>query len=146
MAPTLTTISPNTAVREFASGATRDTDDGKMDYEGFLSPLVIRRYAEYMHKHRKQSDGSLRDSDNWQKGMPLRVYMKSLWRHFMVLWETHRGVATDESREETLCAIIFNASGYLHEMLKKSVDVDVGKIESGDTNPVQFLTDCTFYP
>ena len=29
------------APRVFETGATRDTDAGKPDYEGFLSPLVI---------------------------------------------------------------------------------------------------------
>ena len=54
-------------MRTFKSGATRDDDAEKFDYEGFLSPLVIRRYAEYMHGHRKQVDGKMRDSDNCQK-------------------------------------------------------------------------------
>jgi len=46
------------------TGATRDVDNDKYDYEGFLSPIVLHRYAQYMHKHRLQSDGELRDSDN----------------------------------------------------------------------------------
>ena len=54
-------------MRTFDTGATRDSDNDKLDYEGFLSPLVLRRYAEYLHKHRKQSDGKIRTSDNWQK-------------------------------------------------------------------------------
>lgn len=107
------------SIRTFETGATRDTDDGKLDYEGFLSPLVLRRYAEYMHRHRYQSDGSLRSSDNWQKGIPLEAYMKSGWRHFMDWWGNHRGDAggEDPDIEEALCALIFNASGYLHELL-----------------------------
>jgi len=78
-------------IRRFDTGATRDTDEGKLDFEGFLSPLVLERYAQYMNKHRKQSDGKLRDSDNWQKGIPLKAYIKSLWRHFFDLWKIHRG-------------------------------------------------------
>ncbi len=107
-------------IRVFESGAIRDTEDGKLDYEGFLSPLALPRFAKYMHSHRIQSDGKLRDSDNWQKGIPLDAYMKSLWRHLIEVWLLHR-VNTDErefSMEEALCAIIFNASGYLHELLK----------------------------
>ena len=71
-------------VRKFESGATRDTDEGKLDFEGFLSPLVLERFARYMHKNRVQSDGSLRDSDNWQNLFGedhYAVCMKSLWRH-----------------------------------------------------------------
>lgn len=72
-------------IRTFDTGATRDTDEGKLDFEGFLSPLALERFAEYMNKHRQQSDGSLRDSDNWQKGIPVKQYMKSMWRHFFAV-------------------------------------------------------------
>lgn len=105
-------------VRTFDTGATRDNDDGKYDYEGFLSPLVLERYAQYMHHHRKQSDGALRDSDNWQKGIPFPQYMKSLWRHFLDLWLIHRGYRNMELLEDSLCGVLFNVMGYLHEHLK----------------------------
>jgi hypothetical protein len=105
-------------VRTFTTGATRDSDDHKYDYEGFLSPLVLERFAEYMHKHRIQADGSLRDSDNWQKGIPRAQYMKSMFRHFMDVWLRHRGYSPDGPEfEEALCALLFNVMGYLHEML-----------------------------
>ena len=119
-----------TAIRKFDTGATRDTDVGKPDYEGFLSPLVIERFGEYMTKHRKQSDGGLRDSDNWQKGIPKDVYMKSGWRHFFAWWKEHRGLATPDGLEEALCAVMFNAMGYLHEHLKnKNSGKSEGKVK-----------------
>ena len=114
------------AVRTFDSGATRDVDDNKLDYEGFLSVAVLDRYAEYMHKNRFQKDGSIRDSDNWQKGIPRRVYMKSGVRHFFEWWRIHRGLSGD-AVEEALCALIFNASGYLHEVLKAKREVKSGR-------------------
>ena len=113
-------------VRSFASGATRDRDDGKHDFEGFLSPRALRRYGEYMHKHRTQSDGELRGSDNWQRGMPTDAYMKSGWRHFMDWWTLHRGVPCEDFHgnpvdlEDAVCAVLFNAFGYLHELLKEN--------------------------
>jgi len=106
-------------IRKFLTGATRDTDEGKYDYEGFLHPLVIERFGEYMNKHRKQSDGSLRDSDNWQKGIPQDAYIKSAWRHFMDWWKEHRGYGSREGLEDALCALLFNVQGYLHEHLKR---------------------------
>lgn len=108
-------------IREYKSGATRDTDEGKLDFEGFLSPLVLERYAQYMNENRVQKDGGLRDSDNWQKGIPFNDYVKSGWRHFFSWWKGHReGVVN----EKEICALIFNASGYLHEHLKnKQQDV-----------------------
>ncbi|NOQ21615.1 MAG: hypothetical protein GQ565_03050 [Candidatus Aegiribacteria sp.] len=118
--------------RQFDSGATRDQDTTKFDYEGFFSPLTMRARAEYMHKHRKQSDGAMRDSDNWQKGMPLSVYIKSFWRHFMDLWFILRGYpmiagqATDQSPPdlmEALCGAAFNIDGMIHEEMKKRLGI-----------------------
>ena len=105
-------------IRTFGTGATRDTDLGKHDYEGFLSPLVLVRYGEYMTKHRKQPDGQLRDSDNWQKGIPLDQYIKSAFRHFVDVWLGHRGHNSPDGLEDALCALLFNVSGYLHEIIK----------------------------
>jgi len=50
-------------MREFKTGANRNSEEGKLDYEGFLHPLVIEEFAKYMHKHRHLEDGTLRDSD-----------------------------------------------------------------------------------
>lgn len=104
--------------RTFDTGATRDTDHGKYDYEGFLSPPVLERYAEFMHGHRTLPDGSTRDSDNWQQGIPFGVYMKSMWRHFFDVWAWNRGYKIQDHIEIALCALLFNVMGYLHELLK----------------------------
>jgi hypothetical protein len=105
-------------MRTFETGATRDTDAGKYDYEGFLSPSVLERYAKYMHQNRTQPDGSVRDSDNWQKGIPMNAYMKSMTRHQMDAWLLHRGETARSDMEDALCAVMFNAMGYLYEILK----------------------------
>ncbi len=113
-------------IRTFETGATRSPEMGRDDPEGYLSPLVVDRFCEYMTKHRLQSDGALRASDNWQQGLPLDTYMKGLWRHFLHAWTRHRGWPVRDpqaaaSLEEDLCAIIFNAQGYLHERLRKDL-------------------------
>jgi len=105
-------------MRQFDTGATRDTDVGKPDYEGFLSPLVLERFGKYMDKHRHQADGKVRDSDNWQKGIPRDAYIKSAFRHFVDVWKEHRGISTKDGIEEALCALMFNIMGYLYEYLK----------------------------
>ena len=109
--------------RVFESGASRNSEEGKLDYEGFLSPLALRRYAEYLHGHQHLDDGMIRASDNWQKGIPIAAYMKSLWRHLMTLWMGHRGW-TEDDIEDALCGIIFNASGYLHEIMKVKLNLE----------------------
>lgn len=112
-------------VRRFESGATRDTDQNKLDFEGFLNPLVDESFALFMHKHRVQPGGGLRSADNWQKGIPKDVYMKSLFRHFQHLRLLHRGYEARNEKgnlvtlEGTLNAIRFNTQGYLLETLKE---------------------------
>ena len=112
-------------VRTFETGATRDGDTDKIDPEGFISPAVERRFCDYMHRHRRQKDGGLRAPDNWQKGMPRDAYMKSLRRHVLDLHLRHRGAVPlypDDSIEDCLCAIRFNADGYLFELLREQLD------------------------
>lgn len=112
-------------MRTFETGATRNNDVNKLDFEGFMSPLVIERYAEYMHKHRFQSDGNIRNSDNWQNLFGEKhsdVCIKSAWRHFFSWWKSHRGYNTEETIEESICALIFNASAYLHKIQKDKIN------------------------
>ena len=108
--------------RTFDTGANRNSDEGKLDYEAFLSPLVLWKYAEYLHEHRELEDGTLREGDNWQKGMPLSSYMKSMWRHFMDVWIIHRGWYTESLLTDALCGVIFNAMGMLHEIEKEKLN------------------------
>lgn len=111
------------SMRQFETGATRNADLNKLDFEGFLCPLVLERYAEYMNKNRVQVDGTVRESDNWQKGIPNEAYVKSLWRHFVDVWKNHRGYKTEDDFETACCAVIFNIMGLLHEKLMAKTDV-----------------------
>lgn len=109
-------------MRVFESGATRSDDKDKLRYEGFLNPLVTKRFCEYMHKHRIQSDGKLRDPDNWQKGMPIPQYLASLSRHIEDI-KLHLGGYSQETSdflEDSICASIFNLNGMLLEVMKQS--------------------------
>lgn len=112
------------AVRTFGSGATRDVDVGKFDYEGFLSPTVIEAFGRYMNVCRSTASG-LRDSDNWQKGIPLPVYVKSKWRHDLDVWKAHRGLPTKEHQLVNLMAVLFNTFGYAHELLKTMTPAEI---------------------
>ena len=102
-------------MRTFDTGATRDTDEGKLDFEGFLSPEALEAFAQYMHENRLQGDGTMRASDNWQKGIPEEAYMKSMWRHFFAVW---KGFRAGECINDDLCALMFNVQGLLHERKK----------------------------
>lgn len=106
-------------VRLFETGATRDLDVSKLDYEGFISPELLRAFATYMDFNRHLPDGSVRASDNWQKGIPLDVYMKSGTRHFMDWWMVHRELPNNEGLIWALMGLMFNVQGYLTEYIKK---------------------------
>jgi hypothetical protein len=104
--------------RVFDTGANRDSEEGKLDFEGFFSPAVLLRFAQYMHAHRKMADGSLRDSDNWQRGMPKNAYMKSLMRHIFDVWLLHRGLKARDDMQNALCGVMFNTMGLMMEELR----------------------------
>ncbi len=108
---------------DFGTGATRSSDEGKIDYEGHISPRVIRIFGEYMNEHRVQRDGKIRGSDNWQEGIPVYRYTKSLIRHaqeFHLMWRGEEVVNLDSGKPFTfrtvLCAILFNTMGLLFEL------------------------------
>ena len=111
-------------IRTFTTGATRDTNTGKHEYDGFNSPLVEQRFAEYMTQHRVQADGSVRPSDNWKKGIPVPEYFHSIHRHFIDLWlhmEGYPTVATEADILNVLSALRFNINGMMHELLKEHI-------------------------
>lgn len=104
-------------MRKFKTGATRADDTLKINPEAALSPLALRRYCEYILANRKTADGELRPDDNWQKGIPRKSYMESLFRHFLDAWEISRGYKHGDI-EDALCGAWFNLQGYLHESVK----------------------------
>lgn len=106
-------------MREFVSGATRDTDNTKPDPEGCFHPLVLKAVSDYMAKHSYLPNGTRRAADNWMKGMPRAVWRKSLERHWLDV-KLHDKSFSDQAREpmiDALCAVIFNAQGRLLEEL-----------------------------
>jgi hypothetical protein len=91
--------------------ATRDTDEGKIDFEGILNPLALKAFGEYMEKHRHTANG-LRDSDNWQGFFGdehIKVCTKSLIRHTHDVWMENRGYKSREGIDDALGGVIFNA-------------------------------------
>lgn len=110
-------------MRTFESGATRDDNEDKLDFRGFLSSQALKAFAVYMHSHRVQANGELRSSDNWKKGITLDAYMESMWRHFWETWDTYDempdGYDKAVAMRTVLCALLFNVQGMLHEVVKQ---------------------------
>ncbi len=114
----------NGVQQDFGTGATRSSDTGKIDFEGHISPFVLQVFGEYMNAHRVQRDGKIRGSDNWQSGIPMHRYVKSLIRHVIEFWTMWRGAEVKNpdangkpfTFQEVLSAILFNVMGIIFEM------------------------------
>ena len=117
-------------MKNFDSGATRSSDDGKPDYRGFISPQAQAMFGRYMLAHQIQADGQRRSSDNWKKGMPLNRYMSSYMRHVRelhALWDAaldrDAGIEFESAPwklfEEELGGCFFNLQGIMHELEKR---------------------------
>ena len=94
--------------RKFNTGAQRDVVVGKGRYD-LISPIMIERLAKLLQR------GAEKYNDrNWEKGMPLSVYMDSGMRHLFKFLEGHRD-------EDHLIAAIWNLQALLHieEMIKR---------------------------
>lgn len=94
--------------RKFNTGAQRDVVNGKGRYD-LISPIMIERLAKLLQR------GAEKYNDrNWEKGMPLSVYMDSGMRHLFKFLEGHRD-------EDHLIAAIWNLQALLHieEMIKR---------------------------
>ncbi len=88
-------------MRNFESGAVRDAIIGKGRYD-LLSPLAIDRLA----KHYQNGANKYADR-NWEKGMPLSIYVDSMLRHGFKFLEGSRV-------EDHLAAVMWNASAAIH--------------------------------
>jgi len=108
-------------IRRFDTGATRDTTEGKLEPWGFTAAIVEKTFSEYMDFHRHQSDGELRESNNWKKGIPMDTYWHSLSRHILDLRLIYEGMPEEARTKdiiEALCAIKFNVDGMIFELKK----------------------------
>jgi len=119
----------NGIARQFSTGATRGTSDGKLDYEGALCPFVLELFVQYMHDNNVMGDGSIRTADNWQKGIPREQYMKSLQRHNHSAWKrlrSEKNITKEDlaferaikAMNKDLFGVMFNSMGLVHENLR----------------------------
>lgn len=113
-------------MRQFETGATRDTDDHKLHFDQCFSSLVMREYAAFILKHGYQADGTRRPDNNWKKGIPTESYFSSMFRHFMDIYlhKEGNGKMAVEPLRDALCALMFNTMGYLYEVIQKEEEIE----------------------
>lgn len=125
------------AVRQFTTGANRDRVEGKLALTSFEHPLVTEAFGEYMNFNRTLGDGSMREPDNWQKGIPIAVYRDSLRRHAhdVEKWlarefEADKGIIIPPSAYRfkenivwMICGSMFNLQGLLLELIKRDPEL-----------------------
>jgi hypothetical protein len=84
----------------FASGARRDTNEGKGRYD-LLPPLALQRVAQHYEAGAKKYEDR-----NWERGIPVSRMFDSMIRHaFQAL--------SGERDEDHLAAVVFNALGIM---------------------------------
>lgn len=105
-------------MRKFKGKAIRSELGDKNEYVRFISPIVIQRYGDYMRKHQITESGEKREADNWRDGIDDKAYLDSCFRHYLEWWKNNDGYPS-EDLEETLCAIMFNTMGRLHNLLEE---------------------------
>jgi len=94
------TIKDSGKRQEYASGAVRDTNEGKIRWD--LLPIeCLKRIAEHYTKGAKKYD-----DNNWKKGMPTKRFIESAWRH----WGEY---LLGETEEDHLSAVVFNIFGIM---------------------------------
>jgi hypothetical protein len=101
-------------ITSFASGAIRDSQDGKVDFVETISFTAHERYARYMTgKKKKYGTG------NFKKGIPIASYEQSLLRHIDKYFRNKYENGNDEPEEDHLATIRFNCDGIMHEQGRK---------------------------
>ena len=111
-------------LRNFDTGAIRDNDDSKINYQGALSPLVLEAYGAYIQKHSLLPDGTRRNNKNWQNLFGTheehrQVCIESAWRHFIDLLMEHDGYDSRDGLDEAIGGLLFNIQAYWFSVLKE---------------------------
>ena len=114
----------NGITRVSDTGATRNSNVGKINYQGALSPVVLEAYGKYIEKHSLLPDGTIRNNKNWQKlfGTPQEhreVCIESAWRHFIDILMEHDGYESRDGIDEALGGLMFNIQAYWFSILKE---------------------------
>lgn len=119
-------------IRQFDSGAIRDSEENKEDYIETISWTAFRRYAQYMTEKKKKYGAG-----NFKKGIDIDSYERSLVRHLQKYMENKYEGGIVETQEDHLAAILFNVFGIIHEEERHRKN---SSFASNSTNPGMNIT------
>lgn len=91
----------NEALRNFPTGAVRDSNKGKIRPD-LISPLMLKALGKVL------AEGAEHYGErNWEKGIPQDVFKESASRHYLQ-W------MNNETDEDHAAKLIFNVMGFIH--------------------------------
>lgn len=91
--------------RTMPTGATRDTNNNKLEYSSYSHPLNDFSFAKYMQS--KQTIWwKYRRWDNWQLGLGREVLLDSLIRHIKTLELLFKGYRLFETKKDWVVDLI----------------------------------------
>ena len=107
--------------RQFSTGATRDTAEGKIDPSRAIHPSVLRMFCDYMLAKAEMPD-HVRSQDNWQRGIPPAELLASLSRHHLDIWSHLKGGPTTEEIDAALNGALFNVMALMLHHLRGTLE------------------------
>lgn len=127
--------------REFKTGATRDSDTGKLEYSNFIHPLNDYSFAKYMQT-KQIIGGEYRKWDNWQKWIPFESLFESLVRHTEILKLLKKWYKVFEYKENWVVKLVVNPKEILLKAEEKTMENELNAIKfNSEAMKLQILTD-----
>lgn len=95
---------------EFLTGAKRGSEEGKLRYD-LISLIMLERLAGVMTRGAAEYG-----EHNWEKGIPIKRFWSSAWRHFIAAQQNN-----PNDKEDHLAGSIFNLMAIMHttELIKR---------------------------
>lgn len=124
--------------RTFDTGATRDIDDGKLEYSRYINPLADYSFAKYM-LWKQIIWWEYRRGDNWQKWIPEESLFDSLIRHTEIVKLLRKWYDVIETKKDWLVELHVSKDTEMIDTSKYDF-VDVKTMEQ-ELNAIRFNTE-----
>jgi hypothetical protein len=106
--------------QEFESGAHRDSQDGKGRFD-LIPTIALKRLAQHY-----ESGANKYGENNWKRGMPLRRFLDSAFRHLIQCLE-------GKEDEDHAASVIWNICGFIYTkdaILRGELSEDLNNLDN----------------